>query len=281
MDYYELKLTLAPNTEINRDILAALLVEAGFESFVESGEGLEAYAPENVYSEEKLVEILNNPPIPDTSVNYQVEFIKNQNWNEEWEKNSFRPIIIDNQLIIHSSFHADIPDLPYKIVIDPKMAFGTGNHSTTALMISYLLDLDLQGKSFLDMGCGTAVLAIFAQMKGADRITAIDNDTFAYENSLENITLNHTPTIEVKLGDVGLLGKETYDFVFANINRNILLHDIPAYINCMNPGASLFVSGFFSEDLPMIQETCIKNGLTFISRKEENNWVAAQFALKI
>jgi ribosomal protein L11 methyltransferase len=281
MDYYELKLTITPNTEISRDIFAALLAEAGFESFVESGEGLEAYVPENLYSKEKLSEILNHPPSPDTNIHYQVEFIKNRDWNEEWEKNSFRPIIIDNQVIIHSSFHTDIPDLPYKIVIDPKMAFGTGNHSTTALMISYLLNLDLQGKSFLDMGCGTAVLAIFAKMKGAVRITAIDNDTFAYENSLENISLNNTPAIEVKLGDAGLLGKETYDFIFANINRNILLNDIPLYVKCMHDGSSLFVSGFFSEDLGIIKETCIRNGLRFISRKEENNWVAARFELEV
>jgi ribosomal protein L11 methyltransferase len=279
MNYYELKISLTPNTETNRDVLAALLAEIGFESFVDSGSGLEAYVPENLYSEEKVAEVLTSLPLPDTNVNYHTEQILGQDWNAEWEKNFFEPIIIDNQVVIHSSFHKNIPQLPYDIVIDPKMSFGTGHHSTTSLMVSYLLELDLNGKSLLDMGCGTAVLAILAKMKNAEPVTAIDIDEWAYNNALENIRLNHTPNINVQLGDASLLGKEKYDFIFANINRNILLHDIPTYTKCMHTGSSIFFSGFYQEDMEAIMQACKAQQLHFVSYKEQKNWVAMHFTL--
>lgn len=277
MDYYELKVTLTPNTEINRDILSALLAEIGFESFMESEKGLDAFVQAKLYSEEKLSEVLESLPLPDTTISYHIEFIKSKDWNEEWEKNFFQPIIINDQVVIHSSFHTDIPMLPYDIIIDPKMAFGTGHHSTTGLMVSYLLELNLSGKSFLDMGCGTAVLAILAKMKGANPVTAIDIDEWAYENSLENIRLNNTPDIRVQWGDASLLGKDLYDFIFANINRNILLSDIPVYASCMLSGSSLFMSGFYQEDIGVIREKCKANQLEFVSFKEQNNWSAVHF----
>ncbi|MDR0799250.1 MAG: 50S ribosomal protein L11 methyltransferase, partial [Dysgonamonadaceae bacterium] len=156
MNYYELKLSILPNTEINRDVLSAVLADAGFESFVESERGLDAYISGKNYDEEKLAETLANLPLPNTSIQYRIEEIPDQNWNETWEKHFFEPIVIDQQVVIHSSFHIDVPLLPYDVTIDPKMAFGTGHHATTNLMVSYLLELDLNGKSCLDMGCGTA-----------------------------------------------------------------------------------------------------------------------------
>jgi ribosomal protein L11 methyltransferase len=281
MNYYELKLAISPNTEINRDVLAASLADIGFESFVDSEEGLDAFIPEKNYSEKTIVEVLENLPLPDIRVQYRIEFIQSKDWNEEWEKNFFQPIVIDNQVVIHSSFHENIPKSPYDIVIDPKMAFGTGHHSTTSLMVSYLLELDLKNKSFLDMGCGTAVLAILARMKDANPVTAIDIDEWAYENSLENIRLNQTPDIQVALGDASLLGRECYDFIFANINRNILLNDIPVYVQCLHPGASLFMSGFLPEDREIITEACRKHQLKFVSYKEKNNWTAMHFVLNV
>ncbi|MDR0865373.1 MAG: 50S ribosomal protein L11 methyltransferase [Candidatus Symbiothrix sp.] len=278
MNYYELKLTLLPNTEINRDVCSALLAEIGFESFVESDKGLDAYIPEKLYSEENMAGVLENLPLPDTTIKYHIELVKSRDWNEEWEKNFFQPIIIDNQVVIHSSFHKDIPKSPYDIVIDPKMAFGTGHHSTTGLMVSYLLELDLKNKSFLDMGCGTAVLAILAKMKGANPVTAIDIDEWAYENSLENIRLNNTPDIQVALGDASILGKAVYDIIFANINRNILLNDIPVYASCMHSGAALFMSGFYQEDLDSIINKCREHQLQFVSYKEKDNWTAVYFS---
>ena len=278
MNYYVLKIALNPNTEVSRDILSALLADIGFESFVESDSGIEAFVQEKLYSEEAIAEVLEHLPLENTNVRYHIEFIEGKDWNEEWEKNFFHPILIDNQCIIHSSFHTDIPQVPYDIVINPKMAFGTGHHATTSLMVSYLLPLDLKNKSFLDMGCGTAVLAILARMKGANPVTAIDIDEWAYENALENIELNNTPDIKVELGDAKLLGKENYDIIFANINRNILLEDISTYSIYISKEGSLYVSGFYQEDMDIIIAECKKNRLNFVSYKEKNNWVAVHFA---
>ena len=277
MNYLELKISLTPNTETNRDITTALLAEIGFESFAESRSGLNAYIDEKTFSKEALDGVWRNLLLYGITAEYELDRIISRNWNEEWEKNFFQPIIIQDKVIIHSSFHKDIPSLPYDIVIDPKMAFGTGHHSTTALMVSYLLEQDLGDKSLLDMGCGTAVLAILAHKKGAKPITAIDNDEWAYKNALENIRINRASAIQTELGDATLLGKTHYDFIFANINRNILLNDIPAYTACMQPGASLFMSGFYKEDLACISEACQKQSLKLAGYKEDNCWVAAQY----
>jgi ribosomal protein L11 methyltransferase len=277
MNYYRLNFTIVPNTEINRDVLTALLAGIGFESFVESATGVEAFVPEKLYSEEAVTEILASFPLPDISIQYLVEWIEDHNWNEEWEKHFFQPIIIDEYVVIRSSFHKHIPKLPYDIVINPKMAFGTGHHATTALMISYLLELDVKDKSFLDMGCGTAILAILASKKGADPVTAIDNDEWAYENAMENVRLNNTSAVKVILGDANRLGKNCYDIVFANINRNILLNDICRYVQCMLPEASIFMSGFYTEDKKVIVEACKKHALNLISSKEKDNWAALYF----
>lgn len=280
MNYIELKFTLEPNTEINRDLLSAILGEIGFESFVESEKGINAYVREKLFSEESLAEVLENVPLPNTHIRYHIETIEDKNWNEEWEKHFFQPIIIDNRAVIHSSFHQNVPQLPYDIVIDPKMAFGTGHHATTSLMVSYLLDMDVSEKSFLDMGCGTAVLAILARKKGAFPVKAIDIDSWAYENSLENIQLNKTSDIEIELGDASLLGKEKYDFIFANINRNILLADIGTYARCMKKGAFLYMSGFYQEDMDVILKECDKHKLRFVSHKGKDNWVAMELRIE-
>jgi ribosomal protein L11 methyltransferase len=277
MNYYKLELRIIPNTEIHRDVFSALLADIGFESFVKTDKGLDAFVSEKNYSERAITEAVENFPLPDVQIQYNVEFVESKNWNEEWEKNFFHPIIIDNRVIIHSSFHRDTPVLPYDIVIDPKMAFGTGHHATTSLMISYLLELDLENQLFLDMGCGTALLAILASKRGANPVTAIDNEKWAYENSLENIRVNNTPSIRVMLGDAGLLEKENYAVIFANINRNILLNDIPVYAQCMLPGASLFMSGFYAKDREIITKECKKQDLIFISSKEKSNWTAMHF----
>ncbi|MDR1632127.1 MAG: 50S ribosomal protein L11 methyltransferase [Dysgonamonadaceae bacterium] len=281
MDYYEIQLTLNPNTEVHRDVLSALLADIGFESFVESEQGLTAYISENEYSEKRLSSVLEDFPLPGLSVQYQAVYMKSKNWNEEWENHFFQPIIIDNQVVIHSSFHKNVPALKYDIVIDPKMAFGTGHHATTAMMVSYLLETELEGKSALDMGCGTAVLAILAAMKNARQVRAIDNDEWAYKNALENIRLNQTPYIQVELGDANLLGKETYDFIFANINRNILLNDIPVYAKCMHQGSSIFMSGFFNEDIDLIVEAGRKCGLEYVSEKKNDQWAGVELKVKM
>lgn len=279
MNYYEVSFTITPDTEVNRDILSALLGEIGFESFTETEKGINAYINDQLYKKDVVDEILKDFPMDDVRFEYNETFVESKDWNEEWEKNFFQPIIINDQCVVHSSFHHDIPTLPYDIIIDPKMAFGTGHHETTSLMISYLLLKEVSGMSFLDMGCGTAVLAILAKMKGSGRTLAIDIDEWAYANSLENIKLNNTPDIEVLLGGAELLGKDTFDVIFANINRNILLEDIPAYVKCMHPGSELYMSGFYKEDIPAIQQACKKQGLQLTNHIEKNNWVAVRFLL--
>lgn len=276
MDYYEIKFDICPNTETNRDVLAAVLAEIGFESFSENPTGIDAYTSENLYDEEKINDCLSNFPIENISISFMSSLVETKDWNEEWEKNFFQPIIINDQCVIHSSFHENVPQLSYDIVIDPKMAFGTGHHETTSLMISFLLETDVENKSFLDMGCGTAVLAILAKMKGANPVTAIDIDEWAYNNSIENIRLNNTSVINVELGGAELLGKEKFDIIYANINRNILLNDIHIYASCMKAGSELFMSGFYFDDMEIIKEECKKNGLQFIAHIEKNNWVAVK-----
>ena len=277
MKYFEFTFDTHPCTETVNDVLAAVLGEAGFESFVEREGGLTAYIQQSLYNEETLKTELANFPVPDTEISYTFAEAEDKDWNEEWEKNYFKPIRIGNDCIIRASFHEPEPGYTYNIIIDPKMAFGTGNHETTYLMISEMLKLDLEGKELLDIGCGTAVLAILARLKGAKRVAAIDIDEWAYNNALENIRLNHTEDIQVALGGAEKI-KEfgQFDIVFANINRNILLNDICQYTNSMKPGSILFMSGFYVEDIPAIEAECQKNGLKLDSYNERNNWVAVK-----
>ncbi|MCC8170916.1 MAG: 50S ribosomal protein L11 methyltransferase [Parabacteroides sp.] len=281
MDYYKVSFRYETeiDSEIVSDVLAAELGEAGFESFAGSGDGLDAYIPEKVYNEERLEEQLRLFPLENVRFRYTAELVPGRDWNEEWEKNYFRPIRIGNECQVRASFHEKTPGLPYDIVIDPRMAFGTGNHETTFLMISEMLGLDLAGCELLDMGCGTAVLAILAAMKGCSRVVAVDIDEWAYANALDNIRINGAEGIEVKLGGAEqLAGAGRFDVVFANINRNILLNDICRYAACMKPGGRLFVSGFYTRDVPAIQAECRLNGLLPAGVTVKNDWAAAQFA---
>lgn len=279
MNYYELTFTYVSPIEasILNDVLAAELGEIGFESFTENENGLQGYISDTIHNVEVLKEKLASFPLENVEIRYTESLVESKDWNEEWEKNYFKPIRIDKDCIIRASFHEDEPGYAYTIIIDPKMAFGTGNHETTYLMISEMLKLDLNGKELLDMGCGTAVLAILARMKGAARVVAIDIDQWAYDNALENIRLNHTNEIQVALGGAEQIpATGQFDLVFANINRNILLADIRHYNACMKPGALLYMSGFYVQDIPAIEEECNRNGLALLSHTEKNNWVAVK-----
>ena len=277
MNYYELTFTYSSpiDTAIINDILAAELGEIGFESFTENENGLLGYISESLYNEETLQKKLATFPLDDVQIHFTTSFVEGKDWNEEWEKNYFKPIHIGNDCIIRASFHEEEVGYTYNIMIDPKMAFGTGNHETTYLMISEMLTLDLKGKDLLDMGCGTAVLAILARMKGAQRVVGIDIDEWAYNNALENIRLNNTEDIQIALGGAEQIPAfGTFDIVFANINRNILLNDIHHYNDCLKPGGLLYMSGFYLEDIPIIEEECKQNGLSLLSYTERNRWVA-------
>ena len=275
MDYLEINFIIEPYEEYISDVLASELGEIGFDSFVPTIEGLDAYIPKNAFDESNLKNLLADFPF-EASIDYKVTQIESKNWNEEWEKNYFQPIVIGNDCVIHSSFHKNVPKATYDIVIDPKMAFGTGHHETTSLVIGQLLLMDLEGKTLLDMGCGTAVLAILAAMRGAKDIVAIDIDTWCTENSVENIAINNISGIEVKLGGAELLEGLHFDIILANINRNILLADMEQYAACLSSGGELYMSGFYVEDIPLIEAEAIRNGLKLINYKEKNNWVVVK-----
>lgn len=279
MNYYEVSFTCISSIEreIVSDILASELGEIGFESFTENNEGLQGYIPDTLYNAEALVAKLSAFPLENVTIRYTVQEIESKDWNEEWEKNYFQPIRIGRECLIRASFHQPEPGYTYPIVIDPRMAFGTGNHETTYLMIGEMLKLDLTGKEVLDMGCGTAVLAILARLKNAGRVVGIDIDEWAYRNAQDNIRLNQTSDIQIALGGADKIQDfGTFDVIFANINRNILLNDICYYKKAMKPGALLYMSGFYVEDIPSIEAECQRNGLTLLSHVEKNRWVAVK-----
>jgi len=270
--YYFKVSPLEPGVEI----LIAELGYAGFESFVETEEGVTAYIQKEEWTATILdeVQILNSEEF---EISYTHEDIEQTNWNEEWEKN-FKPIIVGDICSVRAPFH-EKPDTEYDIVIEPKMSFGTGHHETTHMMIQHLLNNDLTDKSVLDMGCGTGVLAILSEIKGAKPIDAIDIDNWCYLNSLENVERNNCNHISVFEGDASLLESKTYDIVIANINRNILLRDIKTYTACLNAKGILFLSGFYNHDIPIIEEECAVYGLKLVEKLQRNNWVALKFVI--
>lgn len=276
MNYIETKIRLEPSTEDNFDILSALLGEIGYESFLQTEDALLAYIQENEFNNVQLKSVVDNLGALFSNIQYESNQIADRNWNEEWEKN-FDPIIIDDILLIRAPFHDIENKLPNEIVIEPKMSFGTGHHSTTSSMIKMMANIDFKDEEVLDMGCGTGVLAIYASQKGASKILAIDIDTWAYENSLENIERNKISNINVVLGDTNAIANKKFNIVLANINRNILLNDMENYKNSMLTESKLLLSGFYTEDLPIIQEKANELGLTYQNHISDKNWVAALF----
>ncbi len=281
MKYFEVTFHTQPCNETVNDVVSALAGEIGFESFVESDCGLLAYVQQALFDEEALKDMVAGFPLPDCTIGYDIREAEDKDWNEEWEKNFFQPIVIGERCCIHSTFHKDTPQTEYEILINPQMAFGTGHHETTSSIIGELLDADLKGKSVLDMGCGTSILAILASMRGADPVTAIDIDDWCVNNSRDNIALNGLSNITVELGDARLLeGRAPFDVVIANINRNILLADLPAYAACMHVGSEIYMSGFYVQDIPAIRERAESLGMEFVHHREKNNWAAVKLIMK-
>ena len=271
--YIEYHFTISPLQPAS-DILIAQLGEVNFESFIETETGVKAYIrkEEWVEDEVKAIQILN-------SNEFKIEYIETEipqvNWNSEWEKN-FYPIKVNDECALRAPFHKPF-NVKYEIIIEPKMSFGTGHHETTFMMLQFILESNLEGKSVMDMGCGTAVLAILTEMKGASKIDAVDVDQWCFENSIENVERNDCHKISVFQGDASFLGKRKYDVFIANINRNILLQDMKTYSESLEKNGELYLSGFYKEDLKLIIETCNKFNLKFVENKERNNWVASKF----
>ena len=260
--------------ELGSEILIAELGEKAFESFIETETGISAYVQKDLWDENILedIQILSNPEF---TISFSFEEIEQVNWNEEWEKN-FEAIEVDGKCHVRAPFH-EKTNAEYDIVIEPKMSFGTGHHETTHMMIQHILETECTNKKTLDMGCGTAILAILAEMKGAQPIDAIDIDNWCYLNSIENAERNNCKHISVYEGDADLLVGKRYDIIIANINRNILLNDMQTYFDCLNENGLLFLSGFYTEDIPVISESCVSKGLTYVKQFERNNWVALKF----
>jgi ribosomal protein L11 methyltransferase len=268
--YYFIVNPLKPGVEI----LIAELGAVGFESFVETDTGLSAFIQKSDWFDDILlqVRILNSPEF---EIGYKFNEIEPTNWNKEWESN-FEPIIVDDVCMIRAPFH-DSRHLNFDIVIEPKMSFGTGHHETTHMMVQHILKNNFSDKYVLDMGCGTGVLAILAELKGATGIHAIDIDRWCYINSKENIERNKCSHITVFEGDSNLLCQTKYDIIIANINRNILLQDIAKYVQCLSDNGMLFLSGYYAQDKDIIESECRNNRLQLVETLERNKWVSQKF----
>lgn len=275
-DYIELRIDASPCSEELTDLLAAFLADEGYESFVPDKTGLTAYVRQTDFNSTKVDELLECFPM-DADFKVTSCIVEGKDWNEEWEKNYFKPIVISDRCVVHSSFHTDIPKAEYDIVIDPKMAFGTGHHATTSLILDRLLDMELAGRAVIDMGTGTGILAILAAMRGASPVTAIEIDPFAQVNAVENVAVNGHPEINVILGDASALaGVEPADVFIANINRNVITGDIAAYSARLRPGGRMLLSGFYVEDIDTVNAAATAVGLKPDGFTERDRWACIQ-----
>lgn len=272
-DYIETRLEMEPYVgEDATDLLAGMLGDVGYESFVPDEHGLTAYVAVGSFDSAAVDGVVADFPY-DCSLTVTHTKVEGRDWNEEWEKNYFKPIIVGDRCVVHSSFHTDIPKVEYDIVIDPKMAFGTGHHATTSQILTALLDMDLAGKAVIDMGTGTAILALLAAMRGAQPVTGIEIDEFAYVNARENVALNGHPEIELILGDASKLADVAdCDVFLANINRNVITADIAAYAARLRRGGAMLLSGFYVDDIPVVAETAEAAGLKVESWTELDRW---------
>jgi len=276
MEYTKISCILTPDNELAREMLIAELGNTGFESFVETEEGIEAFIPSRDFTSD-LMDSENLKENEFFVFHYTMEVIADQNWNEVWEQNYFEPLLIEEQCLVRAPFHESYPDARYEIIINPRMAFGTGNHETTHLMVKAMLEMELTGLEILDMGCGSGILSILASMKGAKAITAIDIDEWSTNNTTENAGLNNNLNIMVQLGDASLLADQNFDVILANIQRNIIVEDMPAYCRVLRPGGKLLMSGFYTKDLEMVAEKAESLELKLIESFDRSDWGAALF----
>lgn len=273
-DYIEVRYDLDPCDSTRTDILAAILAERGFESFVPDDTGVTAYIRECDFCADKHAnaDIASELMLP-TTARVTATRVEGRDWNAEWERNYFQPIVVGDQCVIHSSFHTDIPKCTYDITIDPKMAFGTGHHATTSLILERLLAMPLEGVGLIDVGTGTGILALLAAMRGASPVTGIEIDEFAYVNAVENVASNGHPEISIVLGDASKLDAvKPAEIVLANINRNVILADMHRYVRCLLPAGTMILSGFYIDDVELIEAEAAKWGLQPESVTERDRW---------
>lgn len=279
MKYFELDFKITPFSTDAADLLMTLVGEAGLESFVETEDGFKGYAQERLFHQEALDEMVEAFPFIDHQVTYTIVEAEDKNWNEQWEKEGFKPVVIADRVLVTNQQDA-ASSYDYKIIIDPHQAFGTGGHQTTGMIIERLLHMDMAGLDVLDAGCGTGILSIFALMRGAKHVFAYDIDNWSVRNTLENVALNGVAPIDVVEGDASVLTEGlSYDVVLANINRNILLADMPTFRSVMHKGSRLVLSGFYVEDIESLKAKAAELGLTFVNQTERENWASLMFEL--
>lgn len=274
MNYYKVTFRLSPLLPA-REVLYADLDVLGFESISDTSDGVEAFIPEGNFFESSLEDLMVNN-IPDQKVSFEVDLVEPQNWNAVWES-QFDPIHVNENCVIRAPFHQP-SGVEYDIIISPKMSFGTGHHETTFLMSQRLFELDLMGKSVMDMGCGTGVLAIIAKKLGAGHTEGVDIEEWAYQNSIENAEMNEVPSIVFFFGDVQYIENKSFDVVIANINRNVLLQDMPQYATALNEDGVLLLSGFYNSDIDVLVKKAEECGLKFVNSNCKNNWAIVQLS---
>ena len=274
MIYTQISFKLNPDNQENREILVAMLSDLAFESFDESEDLIMGYIPGGSADLDEIGAITTLLPF---SVQFESEIIPDKNWNEVWEKNYFKPLLIGNRCLVRAPFHTEFEPAEFELVIEPKMAFGTGNHETTTLVAEQILNMDLTGKTVLDMGCGTGILGMLASLMGAKQVTAIDIDTWSFESTVENARLNNILNLEAKLGDASLLGDETFEIIFANIHKNVIINDLPVYESVLESGGKLYLSGFYNHDMADVKARAESLKLIETGFQEKNSWVVYSF----
>ena len=272
MKYYEVEFTITPTNSIAQDVLSALLAEVGFEAFESTDNGLNGYVQQQLWDEKALKECINSFPLSN-DLSYIIKEVPDEDWNQKWEEEGFEPIVLEDKLCIHDTKHTNVPKCQYDIVINPRMAFGTGTHPTTQMILQTLLTTDLNGKNVIDAGCGTGVLGIIASKRGANEILAFDIDEWSTENATTNFKLNNISNATIMHGDASVLSdKQDYDILIANINRNILLHDMQRYISALRKGGELILSGFYTSDVQLLVDKAASYGLAVKETRESSAW---------
>lgn len=284
MKYFEVKFAITPPSQDASDILSAMLAEVGFEAFEPTLEGLTAWVQQAFFSQEAISSVLEAFPMPGMDISYVVEEAPDENWNQQWEEEGFRPIIITDDsadmplIAIHDVSHTDIPSACYDISIHPRQAFGTGSHETTRMILRQLLSLPIKGSRVIDAGTGTGILAIMCKMLGASHVLAYDIDEWSVDNAKDNLLLNHiSEGVEVLLGDSSVLNgcnapHQQASLLIANINRNILLGDMPVFAQSIEAGGLLLLSGFYVDDVPMLLDSAMAHGFTLSHQQEDGDW---------
>ncbi len=285
MKYFALDFQILPYEEAYADVLSALLAEVGCDSFEYTTAGVKAYIRQDDYDESQIKAVIDAFPFSDIKIKYEVDEPEMRNWNEEWERSGFEPIVIDGLCTIHASYHDNLPRLKYDILINPRMAFGSGTHETTSQLVELLLNADMTDKTVLDMGCGTCILGIAMIMAGAKECVAIDIDEDSVENAKTNCELNGVDDkVSVQYGNASLLVdcamKERFNVVVANIHKNIIVNDMSQYVDSMVKGGKLLLSGFYTEDIPTVRQRAEELGLTVVHTQSKNNWAVVEAELR-